>query len=156
MTGTNGRRSTGQCIDVPSSSSSFLSFHQDSYVCQIVPSQCLAQPMTMSLAVVRSWGVQTVFIMGQTSRCCMVYLMPQSQISCSLENPSFNMFTLDRPTCVRNRLSALHVVQGFSAPAGRCSSALMLGCTLASRPQGFESFSHNSIILCPEMDRKIE
>ena len=63
-------------------------------------------------------------IMEQTSRCCMVCLMPQSQISCSLENPHFNMFTLDRPTCVRNRLSAFQVVQGLSAPAGRCSSAL--------------------------------
>ena len=73
-----------------------------------------------------SWG-------GQTSRCCMVCLMPQSQVSCSLENPHFNMFTLDRPTCVRSRLSAFLVVQGFSVPAGRCSSALMLICTLASR-----------------------
>ena len=43
------------------------------------------------------------------------------------------MFTLDRPTWVRNRLSAFQVVQGFSAPAGRCSSALMSRCTLASR-----------------------
>ena len=43
------------------------------------------------------------------------------------------MFTLDRPTCVRNRLSAFHVVQGFSALAGRCSSALMSRWTLASR-----------------------
>ena len=113
--------------------SSILSFHQESYVCQFVPSQCLAQPMAMSLAVVRSWGEQTVSIMGQTSRCCMVCLMPQSQVSCSLENPHFNMFTLDRATCVRNRLSAFQVVQGFSAPAGRCSSALMVRCTLASR-----------------------
>ena len=72
-------------------------------------------------------------IMGQTSRCCMVCLMPQSQISCLLDNPHFNMFTLDRPTCVRNRLSAFQVVHGISAPAGRCSSALMLRCTLASR-----------------------
>ena len=72
-------------------------------------------------------------IMGQTSRCCMVCLMPQSQVSCSVENPHLNMFTLDRPTCVRNRLSAFQVVQGFSAPAGRCSSALMFRCTLASR-----------------------
>ena len=71
--------------------------------------------------------------MGQTSRCCMFCLMPQSQVSGSLENPDFNMLTLDRPTCVRNRLSAFHVVQGFSAPAGRCSSALMSRCTLASR-----------------------
>ena len=74
-----------------------------------------------------------MFIMGQTSRCCMVCLMPQSQVSCSVENPHLNMFTLDRPTCVRNRLSAFLVVQGFSAPAGRCSSALMFRCTLASR-----------------------
>ena len=74
-------------------------------------------------------------IMGETSRCCMVCLMPQSQVSGSLENPHFNMFTLDRPTCVRNRLSAFQVVQGFSAPAGRCLSALnqMSRCTLASR-----------------------
>ena len=49
------------------------------------------------------------------------------------------MITLDRPTCVRNRLSSFQVVHGLSAPAGRCSSALMLRCTLASR--GFESFS---------------
>ena len=62
----------------------------------------------------------------QTSRCCMVCLMPPSHVSCSLDNPHFNIFTLDRPTWVRNRLSAFQVVQGFSAPAGRCSSALML------------------------------
>ena len=90
---------------------------------KLCPPKCLAQPMAMLLAVVRSWGEQTVFIMGQTSRCCMV----------CLENPHFNMFTLDRPTWVRNRLSAFQVVQGFSAPAGRCSSALMSRCTLASR-----------------------
>ena len=114
-------------------SSSFLSFHQESYVRQSVPSQCLAQPMAMSLAVVRSWGEQAVSIMGQTSTCCMVGLMPQSQVSGSLENPHFNMFTHDRPTCVRNRLSAFQVVQGFSEPAGRCSSELMSRCTLASR-----------------------
>ena len=90
--------------------SSFLSFHQESYVRQIVPSQCLVQSMAMSLAIVRSWGEQAVSIMGQTSRCCMVCLMPQSQVSCSLENPHFNMFTLDRPTCVRSRLSAFQVV----------------------------------------------
>ena len=71
-------------------------------------------------------------IMGQTSRSCMVCPMPQSQVSCSLENPHFNMFTLDRPTCVCNRLSAFQVVQEFSAPAGRCASALILRCTLAS------------------------
>ncbi len=43
-------------------SSSFLSFHQETYVCQIVPSQCLAQPMAMPLAglgesrLCPSWG----------------------------------------------------------------------------------------------------
>ena len=114
-------------------SSSFLSFRQELYVRQIVPSQCLAHPEAMPLAVVRSWGEQAVSIMGQTSRCCMVCLKPQSHVSCSLGNPHFNMFTLDRPTCVRNRLSVFRVVQGFSAPAGRCSSALMLRYTLASR-----------------------
>ena len=43
------------------------------------------------------------------------------------------MVTRDRPTCVCNRLSAFEVVQRLSAPAGRCSSALMSRCTLASR-----------------------
>ena len=96
--------------------------------------QCLAQPMAMPLAVARSWGEQAVSIMGQTSRCCLVCLMPQSHVSCSLGNPQFNiLFTLDRPSCVPNRLSAFQVVQGFSASAGRCSSGLMLRCTLASR-----------------------
>ena len=52
-------------------------------------------------------------IMGQTCRCCMVCLMPQSHVSCSLENPHFIMFTLDRATCVRNRLSAFHVVASW-------------------------------------------
>ena len=83
-----------------------------------------------------------MFIMGQTSRCCMVCLMSQSQVSVSFEYPHFDMFTLDRPTYVRNRLSACQVVQGYSAPAGRCSSALMLRCTLASR--GSSRSLHNS------------
>ena len=120
----NSRRSAGESDHGRGDdhSSSFLSFHHESQVGQIVPSQCLAQPMAMPLAIVRSWGEQAVFIMGQTSMCCVVCLMPQSQVSCSFENPHFNMFTLDRPTCVRNRLSAFQVVQGFSAPAGMCSS----------------------------------
>ena len=118
-------------VIIYSPQSSLLSFPQESYVRQIVSSQCLAQ--AMPLAVVRSWGKQTMSIMGQTSRCCIVCLMPQSHVSCSLENPHFNMFTLDRPTCVRNQLSAFQVVQGLSALIGRCSSALMLRCTLASR-----------------------
>ena len=78
-----------EAITIPSSS--FCSFHQESYVRQIVPSQCLTQPMAMPLAVARSWGEQAVSIMGQTSRCCMVCLMPQSHVSCSLENPHFNI-----------------------------------------------------------------
>ena len=81
--------------------------------------------------------------MGQTSRCCMVCLIPQSQVSVSFEYPHFDMFTLDRPTCVRNRWSAFQVVQGFSAPAGRCSSASMLRCTLGSRGSS-RSVHHNS------------
>ena len=46
--------------------------------CQIVPSQCLAWPMAMLVAVASSWVEQAAFIIGQTSRCCMVCLMPQS------------------------------------------------------------------------------
>ena len=83
--------------------SSFLSFHQDSYVLQIVPSQCLAQPKAMPLAVARSWGEQAVSIMGQTSRCCMVCLMPQSHVSCSLKNPHFITYLLltGQPVCTQ-------------------------------------------------------
>ena len=105
--------------------------------------QCLAYSMAMPLAIVRSWGEQAVSIMGQTSRCRMVCLMPQPQVFCSLKNPHFNMFTLDRPTCVLYRLSAFQVVGGLSAPAGRCSSALILRCTLASR--GSSRSLHNSM-----------
>ena len=42
------------------------------------------------------------------------------------------MFTFDRSTCIRNRVSAIHNVQGFSVPTGSCSSGLMLRFTLAS------------------------
>ena len=55
--------------------------------CQLVPYQCLAPPMAIPLAVVRSWVPQAVFIMGKTSRCCMFCLMPQSQVSGSFEYP---------------------------------------------------------------------
>ena len=74
--------------------------------CQIVPSQCLAQPVAMPLAVARSWIEQTMFIVWLTSICCMVCLMPPSQVSGSFEYPHLSMFTHDWPTCVRNRLSA--------------------------------------------------
>ena len=85
---------------------------------------------------------------GQISRRCTVCLMPQSQASCSLENPTSTCSPLDRPTCVRSRLSAFQVVQalqGFSAPARRCSSALMLRCTLASRGSSRSLRSSNRV-----------
>ena len=67
-----------------------LSFHQESYVRQIVPSQCLAQPMAMPLAVARSWGEQAVSNEQETCDCgisqtmfkqtrhlfCSVHLLP--------------------------------------------------------------------------------
>ena len=113
--------------------SSFLSFHQESYVHQIVPSQCLAQPMAMSLAVVRSWGEQACPSWGRPVGVAWSAWCHSHRFLVSWKIPHFNMFTLDRPTCVRSRLSVFQVVQGFSVPAGRCSSALMLRCTLASR-----------------------
>ena len=113
------------------------------HIRQIVPSQCLAQPMAMlSRCSIRSWYIeQAVFIMGQTSICCMICLMSPSHVSASFENPHFNMFTLDPA----NLLSVfpVHVVHGFSEPAGRCSSALMLRCTLAS--SGSSRSLHNSM-----------
>ena len=115
------------------SSSSFLSFHQESYVRQMVPSGLPMLGTADGDAVSRCQVFGRAGSVGQTSRCCMLCLMPQSHVSCSLENPHFNIFTLDRPTCVRNRLRAFQVVQGFSAPAGRCSSGLMLRCTLGAR-----------------------
>ena len=58
-------------------SSSFLSLHQESYGRQSVPSQWLAQPVAMPLAVVRSRGDQAVPIMEQTSRYCMDVFLHQ-------------------------------------------------------------------------------
>ena len=59
--------------------------------CQIMLSQCLTNPMAMPLAVVRYWVEYAVSIMGQTSRCCMVCLMPQSQVSGSLDLVPLNI-----------------------------------------------------------------
>ena len=70
--------------------------------------------------------------MGQTSHKFLVRLNIPT-LTCSL--------LTGQP--VRNRLSAFQVVQGFSAPAVRCSSALMLRCTLASR--GSSRSLHNSM-----------
>ena len=57
----------------------------------------------------------------------MLYGLPdvKSQVSGSFEYPHFFkcMLPLDRPTCVGNRLSAFQVIQRFSVPDGRCSSA---------------------------------
>ena len=94
-------------------SSSFVSFPHESHVGHLMTSQCPAQPMAMPLAVVRSRGEQAVFIVGQTSICCMACQMPQSHGSCLFEKTHFNIFTLDRPSCVCNRLSAFQVVLGF-------------------------------------------
>ena len=71
-------------------------------------------------------------IMGQTSRCCMVCLMPQSHVSVTFVYAHLRMFTFDRPTCVRNRGSAFRVFPRLSAPGGRCSSELTLRCTVIS------------------------
>ena len=74
----------------------------------------------------------------------MLHGLPDATVTCFLfvGGSPFNMFTLDRPTCVRSRLSVFQFVQGFSAPPGRCSSALMLRCNLASR--GSSRFLHSS------------
>ena len=75
----------------------------------------------------------------------MLHGLPDATVTCFffVGKPHFNMFTLDRPTCVRGRLSAFQVVLGFSAPAGRCSSALMLRCTLASSGSSRSRHSSN-------------
>ena len=74
--------------------SSFLSFHQESCPSnRALPMP--AEPMAMPLAVVRSWGEQTVSSWGRpVGVACMVCLMPQSHVSYSLENPHFNTFTI--------------------------------------------------------------
>ena len=88
--------------------------------------------MAMPLAVVRSWVVHAMQIMGQTSRCCMVCLMPQSQdlVSVSFEYPHFGMFTLARLTCVRNRLRAFQVVQGVRGSLRRVDGLSTFDVTL--------------------------
>ncbi len=37
---------------------------------------------------------------------------PPAQLVCLMPHPHFDIFALDRPTCVRNRLSAFQVSQG--------------------------------------------
>ena len=82
--------------------------------------------MAMSLAIVWSWGEQPVSIMGQTSRCCMVCLMPQSQVSCSLENPHFNMFTRPANLCTQP-------VECLPGSLRQLRGVRQHRCTLASR-----------------------
>ena len=123
---TNHAVESGQST-ITNRSSSFLSFHQESYVRQIVPSQCLAQPMAMSIDVVRYWGEQALSIMGQASRVAWyawwhshTYLVrwkiPTLTCSLSIGQPVYET------GWVSSRLSS----------AGMCSSALMLWCKLAS------------------------
>ena len=81
------------------SSSSSLSFHHLHVSHQLVLSQCLTQPMAMPLTVVRSWVEQAVFIMGQTTRCCMVCLMPPSQVY-----GSFHILLVDGGTRICNQI----------------------------------------------------
>ena len=90
--------------------------------CQIVPSQCLAQPMTMPLALVRYWVEQAVYIVGQPSGCCMVCLMPRTQLSGSLEFSHVSMFTLDgEPVSVGRVPSPLFFCDGiFQRPVSLC------------------------------------
>ena len=64
----------------------------------------------------------------QTSRCCMVCLMQQSHISGSFEYHHISMFTLDLPTCVRNRLSAFRVVHGFYGTSCKTAGLDSLPC----------------------------
>ena len=101
------------------------------YVRQIV--FCLAQPMAMSLAVARSWGRAGSVRHGADQDSARpvgiawcLFDATVTRFLFRLKIPTLTvMFILDRPTCVRNRLSAFQVVQGFSVLAGRCSSALI-------------------------------
>ena len=106
---------------------------------KMVPSQCLAQLVAMPLAVFGSWGEQAVTIVGQTSRCCMVCHSHKFLVRFKIPTLICSHLT----GRLRNRLSAFQVVQGFSEPAGRCSSALMLRCNLASKGSGRSL--HNSM-----------
>ena len=126
--------------------------------CQIVPSKCLAQPMAMSLAVVRSWGEQAVFIIWQTSRCCMVYLMPQSQVSGSFEYPHLGTFNLHRPTYVRHRFSVFCICVNacfcscFHVCDGSCMSTCLCACNnnfgLLFPSCDYDPSKRNSWFLC--------
>ena len=88
--------------------------------CQLVPSQCLTQPN--SDAVSHCQGLHRAGSVHHGADQWVLHGLMDAAV------PRL-WFALDRPTCVRNRLSAFQVVQGFSAPAGMCSSALMLRST---------------------------
>ena len=122
------------------------------YVCQInyafpdhhnsCPSTCrMANPAVPMTDTADGDAVSRCQVLGRAGsvhhggRC----LMPLSQVSGSFTYTHLSMFTLDRQTCLRNRLSAFQVVHGFYAPAGRCSSALMLG--VHTGVQGIKSFA---------------
>ena len=98
--------------------------------------------------LVRSCGEQAVSIMGQTSRSCLV-----SRCHChtflfrwKIPMLTCNMFTLDRPTYVRNRLSACCrgvPCASWEVFVSRCSSerrsSPVVGRCLARRRPGFNS-----------------
>ena len=86
--------------------------------CQLVPSQCLAQSTAMSLAVVRSW-VEPGSVHHGTP---MLHGLPDAIFTSVwvVRISPLNMFTLVRPICVRNRLSAFHVAFGALLKLYQC------------------------------------
>ena len=70
-----------------------------------------ALPLRVNKHIVQFHSTVFIIIDISTLDVALVCPMPQSQVSASLENPhfKFNMFTIDRPTCARNQLSAFQV-----------------------------------------------
>ena len=108
----NGLLFLSVCIYTVSTSFPLLVLPPDARPSTRAPNDWLSRREAISRCQVPSG--KCIVHHGLTSACCMVCLVPQSQVSGSFENPHFNMFTLqlDRPTCVRNRLSAFQVSQG--------------------------------------------
>ena len=80
-----------------------------------------------------------MFIMGQTSRRCMVCLMPHSQVSGSVAYPHLSILTVDRPTCFDNRLSAFPRCPWVICASWEVFVSTDVRCTMASK--GLELFS---------------
>ena len=66
-----------------------------------------------------------MFDMGQTSRCSMVYLMPQSHVSCSFENLHCNMTDCSLLT---GRPVYATVGRSDVGYRGECGTAPRIGC----------------------------